>query len=803
MNFRKPPEWNDLMEGVVRQEYELLTGAGFSWGVKDAQGSKLPMAEALGDELTKAFGLPTASDPTRKPSLPQIYSLCKSRGKDASGRDVHDWLKRRFARTTPPQWYSLLGDMHFSNIWTFNIDDGLESALGDAVRSFHYTDSTFTAGPGVTPLIHLHGQAARYERGIIFSLAEYARNIREPRSFVLRFNEVISGRPLIIVGASIATEADIAAALSQRASTSSSTPSVIVRPHFDEFSRAEAENWGFIPIEATAEAFFRAIHADLESTGRKLAPVLAGESHSSPLSSRFARQWVTPEAVRPPKGNRFLSGDAPSYADVRSHNTSFRTFENQIFEELSTGSGLVLLKGTLYGGKSTTALRVAKRFADENWNVYTYQGEENIDSRATIGAISKYPNTLLLVDDAGLYSASIIELVENARSRGVALHLIAIDRTGPASRLMRHSLFEEFTCPVKLDKVELDAYINLLRSRDLLNETWRRKKPGEFSTSAKADYVSIINDCTIGHSLTRRASIDVRSLESETLKSALLLACIFSRVSRGVDLSMAASSLRMSPQELEDEVRLSPAMDSIVRIERGVLRPRHHRLAELLIDSDLLRSSSLSTVIEFARALAARVDPGAIKNNTKYYRMAATLLDHEELAKLVGRNDVEAVYEAIEPEFTWNSRYWEQRALGAAKRVRFEEASEWARRAVNVHRDAYSLNTYATVLFKYVDSGQVHNDQLSQIVDWAIEAVTEARKTSRDDSEYPYVNFLTRAPFLYGLALDGKLHNYNTQQLVAAYTEWERMAIESKAFNYEGGRKKLTDFRSAWNLAVS
>lgn len=791
------------MEGIVRQEYELLTGAGFSWGVKDARGSDLPMAEALGDELTKAFELPETDDPRRKPSLPQIYSLCRSKDKNSSGLDVHDWLKRRFAHTRPPKWYNLLGDIHFSNIWTFNIDDGLENALGNAVRPFHYKDSTLTTGPGVTPLVHLHGQAAHYENGIIFSLAEYARSIREPRSFVLRFNEIIAGRPLIIVGASIATETDIAAALSQRASNVSSTPSVIVRPNFDDFSRAEAESWGFIPIAATAEAFFEAVHADLESTGRRLAPVLAGESHSSPLSSRFARQWVTPEAVRSPRGNRFLSGDAPSYADVRNQNTTFRTVENGIFQELATGSGLVLLKGTLYGGKSTTALRIARKFADKNWNVYTFQGEENIDTNATLGAISKYPNSLLLVDDAGLYSASIIELVEEARSRGVALHLIAIDRTGPASRLIRHSLFKEFTCPVKLDSQELEEYVKLLRSRDLLNETWRRKKTKEFIASAKSDYVSIITDCTIGTSLAQRASVDVRSLDSKNLKSALLLACIFSRVSKGVDLSMAASSLQMSPQELDKEVSLSAAMDSIVRIERGVIRPRHHRLAELLIDNDLLRSSSLSTIIEFARALAARVDPGAIKNNTKYYRMAAILLDHEELAKLVGKNNVEAIYEAVEPEFTWNSRYWEQRALGAAKRVRFEEASEWARRAVNVHEDAYSLNTYATVLFKYVESGQMHNDQLSQIVDLAIDAVTEARKVSRDDSEYPYVTYFSRAPSLYRLALDGKLRNHDTQQLIAAYAEWERLAMESKAFNYEGGRRKLTNFRSVWRATVS
>lgn len=796
------PFWDSLMEGIVRKEYELLTGAGFSRDARDRRGRPLPLGDTLRDELMSAFSLPAPADTSRAPTLTQVYGLCQSRHSSPDKQTVFEWLNKRFSRTRPPQWYQLIRDMSFNTIWTLNIDDALNNALDSQVRTFHYLDKTITVQDDKTALVHLHGQASKPERGLVFALDEYVSQIKEPRPFANRFQESLTGSPFIVVGANLSAEVDIATSLKGRMPEVDKYPSVIVRPNFDEFSKLEVESWGFKAVPSTAEDFFRAIHRDFAKTMRRLAPAMAAEEHVSPLNSRFAHQWALPNASKAPRGQNLLAGDEPFYSDIKQNATFARTLESEIVGHVTHKGGIALLRGSPYSGKSTLALRVARLFEQKNWNVFVFQGDGDIDVDATLAGIRNYPNTFLLVDDAGLFAKGVLHLIDEAESRSIALHLLCVDRDGPATRLRRHSVLKEFACNVRMPNSELESYIQLLDSRDLLNQQWRTKSPREFHEQLGSDFVSIISRCVVGQTFENRVRREMGRVGDTSLRSALLLSCIFSRVSKGVDTALVARTLGLEMRELITSIERSNGLSSLVRINDQAIRPRHHRLAEALFDSQAFDGHSTHVLSDFAKVLSSRVDPGAIRKNTRYYRMAVRILDHELLNKLVGSNRVDEIYEAIEVEYTWNSRYWEQRALAASARFHYEDAVAWSDTALSVYRDAYSLNTSAAILFKYLRSPSIPSDRLSGVASRAISRVTEARDMSREDSEYPFVTFLHNAPHLLRLARDERISGLGSQEVIEKWRTWYVMASESIALNYPDGTKKLRTFERAWRKAL-
>lgn len=792
------PFWDRLMEGIVRKEYELLTGAGFSRDARDRKGRPLPLGDALRDELVEHFALPESTDSARKPTLTQVYALCQNRPSKSENLDVTEWLRLRFSRTCPPNWYRLLQDISFNTIWTVNIDDALDISLGNRVRPFHYFDKTVTLPSDSTPLVHLHGQATRPEKGLVFALDEYVSRILAPRPFAQRFQESLPGNPFIVVGANLSAEVDIATSLKGRMPDVETFPSVVVRPNFDEFSKLEVESWGFNAVASTAEDFFRAVHDDLPKTMRRLAPTMAAEDHISPLNSRFAHQWVTPEATRAPRAQNLLAGDEPFYSDVKKDLTFRRTLEKEISHEIISGDGLILLRGSPYSGKSTMALRIARAFALKHWNVYLFQGDEGVDVDAAIASIRYYPNTLLVIDNAGLYAKTVLQLVDRAEQQGVALHVLCADRDGPATRIRRHDVFREYPCQVRMSPPEFDSYISLLDSRDLLNQLWRGVRSNTLAEEVGRDFVSIISSCVVGQTFERRVRDEVERLGDSKLRNVLLLSCIFSRVSRGVDLPLLAKALGEEVRDLVAEIDASNSLSSLVRISNGSIRPRHHRLAEALLESKSFGSDSIDALSSFAKVLSSRVDPGAISQNTRHYRMAVALLDQELLANVIGRDRVDEVYESIEAEYTWNSRYWEQRALAASSRAHYDDAIKWSETALSVYEDAYSLNTSAAILFKHLFSASIPADRISAVATRAVARVRAARESSRDDSEYPYVTFFHNAPGLLRLIRLGKVSEYTEARIVEEWNGWESAAMDSIAFNYPEGVSKLKKFRGAW-----
>lgn len=280
--------WTALLRGIALSKYNLLLGAGASRDVLDHEGERLPDGPSLAREISESFSIPAR--PHEQSDLARMYRAATTRT-TATGLELSDWLRRRFTRTRPPEWYQVINAAPWQKIWTLNIDDAVEQALGTGVQPFNYSQAIGSTRAGAMPLVHLHGRASAPSDGLIFSIQEYRAAVRNPRAWGLAFEEILSDQPFVIVGSALHHEFDLARALSERAlSIGRDSPTVAVLPNPSDLDRTDFASWNIEIFDGTADQFFESLRDELAAaTAAILGDLPKGDP--TPLALRFLEQW--------------------------------------------------------------------------------------------------------------------------------------------------------------------------------------------------------------------------------------------------------------------------------------------------------------------------------------------------------------------------------------------------------------------------------------------------------------------------------------------------------------------------------
>lgn len=784
-----------FIEGLVRGKYNLLTGAGLSRDVLNPKGCKLPSGEKLTEELCEDFAIP--GYPNVHISLPRAYRKAQAR-RSRSGETLDEWLFHRMGSTTPPLWFAEIGDIPWDNIWTLNIDDGLDLALKDKIKSFIYKDNHENLRDK-TALIHVHGDVRRASEGLVFSLNEYTDSLLHPRTLSLKFHDVVAGEPLLIVGASLNDEPDLAQALAQRSNAALRHPTVVVNPFPSVLDKDDYSEMGMVLIEMTAESFF--IEAATHVRG-KISEIDGRGLPAKPTDYAFIKQWQTPENLPSAPSQNLLLGDEPAQDDFDNSRIQVRDLEQSLVAHLTDPSRPALITGNPYSGKSSLALRVANLLRRAGWEVFYHDGKSALLKGPAVQRMTRRKETLLVIDNAGLYASSILDLLDGLNENGTAPSVLCIDRVSPASRLLRSNFFEVFKLPDKMSETEGNAFWQLLADRGLLSKRFARSSLSEYARGNDLSYLSLVSQAVAGHRFDERTRRELISLPESWVKQSIFAACLLSRVSRGASISTIATALGVTGRQIWKQFGEGKSgRDNIVIVD-GKLRPRHQIYADLLLKDWSDTKSARDTLVSICHALAHDVSPASISGNSEAYRVVAECLDSETVCRYVGRNSADNVYGPLENDYAWNSRYWEQRALAAAERMRFDEALEHCRRATSIHDDSFSLNTTATVRLKYCQNIIQSEHRTKQFAE-AIQDLRRARDAARNDSEYPYVTFFVHAPKNVQTVVKYPSENMAVDLLKREWNKWFADANNSKAFNDPLGREKLERFRHNWLRAVA
>lgn len=264
----------------------------------------------------------------------------------------------------------------------------------------------------------------------------------------------------------------------------------------------------------------------------------------------------------------------------------------------------------------------------------------------------------------------------------------------------------------------------------------------------------------------------------------------------GVPYEVVQSSAGISPRELN--AALEAELGDLLVGSDGSVHLRHRYMGEVLIEHRLTVDEKLGLALNLGASVAPHVSTASISSSTIYYRIARALMGHDLLAELFGKrsNAILDWYETLQPQFDWNARFWEQRALAAADSLMFEPASSWAREAVERRRDSLTLNTVGAVLMRRAVYEARPGQWPAETYELAESALREAR-AFKDANEHPYETFMR-----YTIRLVGKVGDLDGSTRSFLTTTWDEWYVSILARD-EATRARLYDRAKAFSVEWS
>lgn len=805
-------QWDSMMRAITESKYQLLLGAGASL---DSQGplGRLPGGWDLAQEMATTFSLP--GNP--RGNLRQVFSMARSRV-TTDGQNVLAYMADRFVNCTAPSWYADLVAIPWRYIWSLNIDDSVENAYNKQFTehaakelvSVSWTDPHRVPSGHQAILVHLHGVAwAKKTDDLVFDISSYLYAVTQRHRWHSIFADSYLEAPTIILGASLNDEIDLENVLEKGRVQGGSEPSVIVMPTIDEFDKERFREWGLIPVEATAEEFLAEVRASWPDYFQQADVSADNPSRINPNVLSFLSQWHPIRAgseYRLDDRHDFYAGHEPLYSDILRDLDSHRVLTDRVLREATSDEQqkVVCLTGSAFTGKSTMALRVARKLAEQNWTPYLLDPELRPSVEATLWWLRQHPRTLLIVEGAADFANDLAVMALRAKERGIPFKLLAVERRSRAREVRRSFTgvgFADVEVSDRLRDKEIEDLIRQLKGHGRLGivaDVGHTEQVEYFAQKHGRNLFSSMSNLEEADGFRSRVRTGYSLLKSETERAVFQAVCITSALGYGLPVGAAASVCGLPASELNALLHSESVLADFIRMAGGRLHPRHRAFGSYMLESSFSKQENYAVTLKLAQHYGAQISPAAISARTFAYRMVRQLLDHEMLTVWLGGEHLDAWYEALQEMYAWNARYWEQRALGASKRGRHAPASSWARQAIAQHRDAFALNTLATVLFRrYLAEGGPEDSRTENLLEVAA-YLEEARAMAAEDSEYPYITF-----FKYTLNWAERAKRANgtiDSRIVRRWNDWMHLVDISPITRSPDVRDQLKSFRRKWLL---
>lgn len=783
-----------LLRGIAMGRYHALLGAGASVGGTDGDGTALPGGVQLAEELRDQFSVP--SGPA---SLMRVHEAAKSR-QTANGQSLAEYVTMRFTRTTPPTWMVDLTVIQWAALWTLNIDDCVErcySANADRRRqslvSISWTEShrTARAAGSEVLLVHLHGKASRAARAdeLVFDMSGYLNAAASQHRWHRIFGDDYPTAPFLIVGASLENEFDLHAVLSQgHLKSAIEHPSLIILPTIDDLAAEEYRRFGLIPVEATAEEFFKAVVGELPQS---LAELTGGEAlaleETAPEAIRFLQQWLPLDPSRSGRRDRrhdFYAGHEPEWNDIVDDLPSTRDVIHRMVRAISeqaAGTSVAhVLSGDPFSGKTTVMLALARALSSVSFAPVLFQGESAPDLSAVTWWLRRHPRTVLLIDDAEDFAKDIAALLRSTADDPVTVRVVLAERRNR----VRH--IDSQFATLNSTKTELHGRLTTREVGALIAKLDEKHRLGELTTCSREERItyfdsrgrelfSTMAELERGRGFVARVKDEYAALATREAKVLLQAVGLMSKLGYSVPSKIVKSACGLRPVDLEALVGSGELAD-FVYLRSSSVAPRHRYFGALIFDECMSDEERFSMSRELALALAPHVSPAAIASSTVEYRMARALMGARFVRQLAGSSEgALRWYEAVEAAYDWNARFWEQRALAAADLALWEPAYSWAKQAVARRKDSYTMNTVGVILMRRALHEASERNWPADSFEAAEEALVSARDLEGAQAEYPFETFFT-----YCLRLIEKVSDREpalNEQLRNLWMNWQLAAL--------------------------
>lgn len=746
-------------------EYNLLLGAAASLGSKNAAKADLPLGDAFRLELCALKSAKTTH------SLQRIYQTLDA-------KEVEEHVTARFSGCIPGPALRRIPTFIWRRIFTLNIDDALEAAYaaGDSyqIPSLKHFRDTYedVRDRSEVPIIHLHGFTQRSNDGYIFSREAYLQIIKSSNPWMVVLSQLMASEPFIIMGSSL-DEVDLDYFLSLRSQSTARDdrgPSILIEPHGDIVTDRECERLDLIRFPGTAEEFIAYLDSNISSRPRP-HELVAGDARSifidepttHDLSSFYTDFEKVPAAIAADTHNpRFFFGNAPSWSDLSLDYDISRSINSDLIRQINkcfsgaSASRLVFLSDHVGVGKTTAVRRVAFDVSRQGTTVLACSAISRLEPRFSAAMLSNVAGRCLVIVDDFADQVYSIESILSLTDKEDLVFLAA-------ERSYRHRYVTEVlssskaltarSSPLLAREAEqlVDAYIEA----GLVGADLYIKDKAAAVNALKGEPIAvaccrILNDLRpLDRIVDSLLAVGNRVERLRYLTAALAQYCTKGGVR--FDLLVAAtSSAGINPQF--NAIHPLPLTYS-EEVGRNYVVPLNGTLATRILEVTAERQpDDMFAVFEgLGRAIAPRVNRKTIVQRTPEARLAARLFDLDQVVERFLGTKSEDFYEAVEEEWRWNSRYWEQIALlNLYKSQALEASSEGARdaldlaiaharHAVSIERHPLTLTTLAKILFSEATvAGEGGNTLAAEAMASLGDAIDIEKRRNRI-SVHPYV----------------------------------------------------------------
>lgn len=809
-----PDDRAQLLRGLHEGKYNLLLGAGASYGCVGGDGVELKDGATLSQQITKEFSLKLNADEAKK--LPLAYEEAESVDKSGLKR----WLRARFTGCKPT-WQKMIFQVHWERIWTFNIDDVLAAAfVEDRKKNILADMASFDWKEGVTPLeatadkqqvIHLHGRASDIGTpldGLVFSIPEYTHATRSFQQWHASFQTHYLEDPFLVCGATLAEEVDISEAIRTKSlSRAIGFPSFIVSYGLDKGQQDRMRRFNLVPVVCSLDEFFAILSREMEEY-RRTADVASSRLQPGTFVrflSQFRRLESRDTSTSAIVGTDFYGGDEPTWKDILDDRDAHFTSTEKAGAILDRSSErfAVLLHGDSVSGKSSALLRIARQALRNGFKPFWFRHEEGFSAEVAADFLSSDDQVVLFIDDAANYLEAIGKTLQYAKSSGRTARIFLTLRSHRL-RGFRIDIADEFRHEFRIGPLHLRDVVHLLQKRRRASRLGKHigksdstlKK--ELTNICKSELLECISYIEFSEPIRQRVRKIVLAAIGDLSQKEFLarVACVHRfGFSLPLRIAMACSGLQFGAFKsiLDDHLK---AEGILVRDQTGI-RLRHRILSEYAwIDSfsDDERYQAMSAVVA---ALAPLVNPAVIRAKGIEHLILREVLDQEQVSVSIGSKSL-AFYEEHEPFLGWSSRYWDQRALLEARsEERFPRAYSYSQKAISLERHPFAFTSLGTICMSHatrlVSKNRLEAMKYFYEGEEALSSAWRLADGSYKSYEHPYVKFFASAAQMFR-----RLSPRDTEfeAILQLFRVWIQRAHDSQTFATFHGQKRLRELKA-------
>ena len=735
----QPNDYEYIKKALLTNNAVLLLGAGFSRSCKNRLGEHLPSGMEFAEKLWKEIGY--SGDYDKTTPLTDLYD-------SALGAIKHTHLKNlilnTFHATVIPDWYSIVTKIIWHRVYTFNIDNVVESVYTktrpspklDTINglSAEYRDRNQFLDS--IQYVKLNGDLQDDPKDITFSFRQYARRLVDSEIWYDNFIRDYTDRPTIIIGSTL-NEPILWRALEareRRVVTPDSRPrSFIITPSITEPQRDKLKQFNIFPILMKAEEFFVYMNDRVGAwpTGMDILMnsnadlrvfVDQQKGHLSTAQVRDITSFY--RCFRPVSGSSkkpgqfytrrmFYQGTEPTWADIENDLDAERDVNNTLLDSIQRASAIgnskvISVTGYAGSGKTTVAMRVATRIARLGRKVF-FTDSEDLPSPLEFEAGLKLlpPGCVLFLDNASNSIAVARHYIDVAQRHSADTTFVLIERANRISphidQLRASFPLEDISVPTLSDS-DIWNLIDTLQRNNYLGELAGKNRDERFkafSTRAQKQILVAMKEATEGDGFDRIIEGEFAEISPEDARFVYLCVCLATSFQFSVtpaqmyacsDSGPAAASAYLASC-LRDILVPSQTSD-------GRLSARHRVIADHILDNSAPIEMLQRAYIRIISVVAHNIPFGSNLHSLSR-RLYRRLINHETIFRRF-RNELtiaREIFESISSRLKPDHLFWLQYGLLELHYGELSIAMNYINQAYSLRSDDYQVVTARAHLF--------------------------------------------------------------------------------------------------------